>query len=166
MHNTLVAIRGAARWAMQNNLASTQTKKPLPTGKTGKDKRRAYNLKSNDRGARTIGGAICAVKLDLSHPLCYGYGFDEMSVFRRGTMFMKGAKNPYATPVVYAENPLQSGYISKDNLKLLQNSAVVVAEKHGAGHIILFADNPNFRGFWYGTNKLFLNSLFFAPVIR
>ncbi|KAA3613688.1 MAG: zinc carboxypeptidase [Calditrichaeota bacterium] len=164
--NTLVAIRGAASWAIQSNLASTQTKKPELTGKNETDNRRAYRLKSYDRGARTIGGAICAVKLDLSHPLCYGYTFDEMSVFRRGTMFMNAAKSPYATPVVYAENPLQSGYISKTNLDLLQNTAVVVAEKHGSGQIILFADNPNFRGFWYGTNKLFLNSLFFAPIIR
>jgi len=117
-------------------------------------------------GARSIGGAICAVKMDLTHPLCYGYSFDEMSVLRRGTMFMKAGKSPYGTPVVYAQNPLQSGYIARKNLELLENSAVVVAENHGRGHIVLFADNPNFRGFWYGTNKLFLNSLFFAPIIR
>jgi len=24
----------------------------------------------------------------------------------------------------------------------------------------MFADNPNFRGSWYGTNRLFLNALF------
>ena len=30
------------------------------------------------------------------------------------------------------------------------------------GSVILFADNPNFRGYWYGTNKLFLNALFFS----
>jgi len=26
-------------------------------------------------------------------------------------------------------------------------------------------DNPNFRGAWYGTNKLFFNALFFGSVI-
>jgi hypothetical protein len=28
------------------------------------------------------------------------------------------------------------------------------------------AENPNFRAFWYGTNRLLLNALFFAPLIR
>jgi hypothetical protein len=27
-------------------------------------------------------------------------------------------------------------------------------------------DNPNFRGYWYGGNKLFLNALFFGSVIQ
>jgi hypothetical protein len=26
-------------------------------------------------------------------------------------------------------------------------------------------NNPNFRAFWFGTNKLFANSLFFGAVI-
>ena len=38
----------------------------------------------------------------------------------------------------------------------------LIAERSGAGSVILFADNPNFRGYWYGTNKLFLNALFFS----
>ena len=28
--------------------------------------------------------------------------------------------------------------------------------------IIGFSDNPNFRAFWYGTNKLFANAIFFG----
>ncbi|MCA9731344.1 MAG: zinc carboxypeptidase [Deferribacteres bacterium] len=164
--NTLVAVRGAVNWLMKNNIVITQTKKMQSPGIVNPDNRRAYGLQGNDRGARTIGGAICAVKLDLSHPICYGYSYDEMSVFRRGTLFMKAAKNPYSTPVVYAENPLQSGYISNENLELLKDTAVIVTEKHGNGRIVLFADNPNFRGFWFGTNKLFLNSLFFAQAIQ
>jgi len=31
--------------------------------------------------------------------------------------------------------------------------------------VILFADDPNFRGTWFGTNKLFLNALFFGSLI-
>ncbi len=36
----------------------------------------------------------------------------------------------------------------------------------GNGKVIFFADNPNFRGTWYGTNKLFLNALFFGSHIN
>lgn len=31
--------------------------------------------------------------------------------------------------------------------------------------MILFADEPNFRGTWYGTNKLFLNALFLGSIM-
>ena len=41
-------------------------------------------------------------------------------------------------------------------------AAALIAERKGDGSVILFADDPNFRGIWYGTNKLFLNALFFS----
>ena len=36
---------------------------------------------------------------------------------------------------------------------------------HGSGKdvkVIVFTDNTNFRAFWYGTNKLLMNAVFFA----
>ena len=55
-----------------------------------------------------------------------------------------------------------SGYASEANQTLLQDTAALTAERMGKGSVILFADDPNFRAIWYGTNKLFLNSLFFS----
>jgi hypothetical protein len=67
---------------------------------------------------------------------------------------------------MYTPRPLASGFISKPNeLKLRGTAAVDVADV-GAGRIISMVDNPNFRAFWYGTNKLFLNSIFFGPLMR
>ena len=39
---------------------------------------------------------------------------------------------------------------------------MAIAERMGRGSVILFADNPNFRAYFFGTNKLFMNSLFFS----
>ena len=39
-------------------------------------------------------------------------------------------------------------------------SAGVLGTVHTSPSIQVFADNPNFRGTWYGTNKLFLNAIF------
>jgi hypothetical protein len=44
----------------------------------------------------------------------------------------------------------------------LAGTPSLIAERSGDGSVILFADNPNFRGYWYGTNKLFLNAVFFS----
>ena len=41
----------------------------------------------------------------------------------------------------------------------------VIALNVGAGRVIAMSENPNFRAFWYGTNKLFLNALFFGNLI-
>jgi len=35
----------------------------------------------------------------------------------------------------------------------------------GSGKVINLADNPNFRAFWFGTNKLFANAIFFGSII-
>jgi hypothetical protein len=42
---------------------------------------------------------------------------------------------------------------------------VIRVASQGRGRIVGFADNPNFRAFWFGTNKLFMNSIFFGQVI-
>jgi hypothetical protein len=31
--------------------------------------------------------------------------------------------------------------------------------------VVLFADDPTYRSYWLGTNRIFLNSLFFANLI-
>ena len=41
-----------------------------------------------------------------------------------------------------------------------KNTASLIVSKLGSGRAIVFADNPNFRGSWYGTNRLFLNGIF------
>ena len=79
---------------------------------------------------------------------------------------MQPERDPFVNVVQYLERPLLSGYISKKNLEILQNSAVVCANRLGEGVVIRMVDNPNFRGVWYGTNKLFANALFFGGAIK
>ena len=42
----------------------------------------------------------------------------------------------------------------------------MIAERHSRGLVVRFADNPLFRGFWRGTERLFENSLYFGQVVR
>jgi len=32
--------------------------------------------------------------------------------------------------------------------------------------VISLYDNTNFRAYWYGTNKVFMNAVFFGQIIR
>jgi hypothetical protein len=47
---------------------------------------------------------------------------------------------------------------------LARGSASIEAHGVGSGSVILMMDNPNFRAFWWGTNGLFLNAVFFGSV--
>jgi hypothetical protein len=79
---------------------------------------------------------------------------------------MERSASPYANPLMYTARPLASGFISKANELKLRNTAAVDITDVGTGRIISMVDNPNFRAFWYGTNKLFLNSIFFGQLMR
>ena len=162
--NTLIAMRGAVRWAKTNGLANV-TFKTEPTRPETGNERRPYTQRSADQGANVIGGAIFEAKMDLTHPLAYGYSDETLPVFRNTRQFLEVTKNDYATPLVYSQNPLLAGYISDRNLDQLRGSAAVVVAGRGRGRVICMSDNPNFRAFWWGTNKLFANAVFFGDVI-
>ena len=121
-----------------------------------------YSDREQVDGAQRVQGAIFGADADLTHPLAYGYGQKTISLFKANRVFMEKSKNPYATPFFYGGNPLQSGWVSKENKDAIRNSAAVIVNAVGAGRVINIADNPNFRAFWLGGSKLFLNAIFFG----
>ena len=62
-------------------------------------------------------------------------------------------------------SPRLSGYVHSANLEKIKLSVSLGVSTVGQGRVILFVDDPTFRGFWYGTNKLFFNALFFGSLI-
>lgn len=159
---TIIAMQRAGKWLSGNNFTSVRYKKSNENDSIG---RRPYESLSDTRGAQLIAGAIFEAQLDLTHPLAFGYTRENISLFRNSQDFMHVSGSGYANPVVYSGQPLQAGYISDPMLEKLRNTAAIQVSKLGSGKIITFTDNPNFRAFWYGTNKLFMNSLFFGPII-
>jgi Zinc carboxypeptidase len=132
-----------------------------------KDKQspRPYALLDEYRGAQESPGAIFEVSVDLTHPLLYGYENEKLAIFKSNNIFLEKSKNPYANPLIFGATPLTSGYISKQNYAQLKNTTVAGVSAMGQGRIIGFTDNLAFRAFWLGTNKLFTNAIFYAPII-
>jgi len=75
---------------------------------------------------------------------------------------MEADENSYNNPIQYTASPLLAGYISKPNLEELTNTVPFKTESYGRGQVVYFTDNTNFRAFWYGTNKLLMNAIFFG----
>lgn len=162
---TLIAYRNALRWAKSQGFANIEFIDDDEEGEKEEVQVRPYVKQGPDSGAEYIGGSIFNAKLDLTHPLGYGYSDDEITVFRSTTTFMEKGKNPYSTPLYYTDDPLASGYSNEENLEKAKGSAAIVVSRLGGGRVITMADNPNFRAFWYGTNKLFANAVFFGHTI-
>jgi hypothetical protein len=98
--------------------------------------------------------------------LAYGYRRSNLPVFRHHREFLKVEDDPYAVVAAYSENPLLSGYVSSENLAKMGNTPAVLADRLKRGAVVRLLDDPNFRAVWYGTNKLFLNALFFGGILE
>lgn len=153
----LIGYKNAGRWLNSNELLKMKFKTRKDTATNI-----SFEQAGNYRGAQVIGGAIFETKLDRSHPIAFGYKNKKLPVFRNSTIFLEPDQNSYNNPILYTKNPLLSGYISAPNLKDLANTSAFKVGDQGRGTIIYFTDNHNFRAFWYGTNKLLMNAIFFG----
>ena len=159
----LIVTEEAVQWASQNGIGNVSFKK----AKTPVDSSRKLPYVDREQidGAQQVSGAIFGAEADLTHPLAYGYNQKVISLFKANRVFMEKSKNPFATPFYYGSQPLQSGWVSKENADAIKNSAAVVVNTVGGGRVISIADNPNFRAFWLGGTKLMMNALFFGRMI-
>jgi len=153
---TLIGYRNAAQFFKNSGLMNIDFARPKNDAKNI-----SFEQKQDFSGAQYIGGAIFEATIDRSHPINFGYTRNKVALFRNTTFFVKPDKQSYNNPIQYTKTPLLSGYISKKNLDSLATTVPFRHNDLGKGDIILFTDNTNFRAFWYGTNKLLMNAIFF-----
>ena len=153
---TLIAYKNALKWLNSKKLMKIDFKKNELIAKNI-----SFEQRRDFRGAQVIGGSIFETQLDRSHPINFGYKNDKIPMFRNSTLFINPDKNSYNNPIQYTKAPLLAGYISKRNLDSLSGTVPLKISRLGRGNIIAFTNNTNFRAFWYGTNKLLMNAIFF-----
>ncbi|MEL6668865.1 MAG: M14 family zinc carboxypeptidase [Bacteroidota bacterium] len=161
--NVLITEKRAGSWAAANGLADLVVASGYSS--SSDDSRRPYQLRDRDRGSRVLGGAIFEAKGDLTNPLLFGFRREEVPIFKRGLLRFELPSNPYASPLTFGEGSLLSGYSPRGFEENLSNTAAIVVSSVSGGRTISFADNPNFRAFWFGNNRLFFNALFFGSTI-
>jgi len=154
---SLIGYKNTGNWFNSNDLLKIQFKKRKDTAKNI-----SFEQRNKFSGAQVIGGSIFNTKLDRSHPIAFGYHREYLPVFRNSTLFVEPDKDSYKNPILYTDTPLLSGYISEENLSDLKNTVPFKVSRSGKGRVIYFTDNTNFRAFWYGTNKLLMNAIFFG----
>lgn len=182
---TLVTMGRAAQWAGKKEIAALEfggrdsdgargvgasrapaAAQPVATTNDGEGRRFPYGSASDREAQKLVAGALFAASIDPTHPLGYGFSSERITFCRTNTLILKAAKSPYETPAVYTEQPLKAGFASEANQKQIANSAAIVALPTGRGAVVAMPDDPNFRGFWYGGNRVFFNAIFYGSAIR
>ena len=156
----LIAYKNSINWLKKTKLIEVKELKKDITAKNI-----SFEERSAFFGAQRIGGAIFNTKIDRSHPINFGQTNTTMPIFRNSTIFIEKDKESYNNPILYTNKPLLSGYISEENIDLLKLTSPLKINKIGKGKVIYLTDNTNFRAFWYGTNKILMNAIFFGNIM-
>ena len=160
--NTIISIGSGSKLLIDKKLVSEELTKK---GKSDTVDYLPYGDSRENRGKERIGGVILNTQIDLTHPLAFGYENNSLPVYKNNSIWLKPSKNEYSSVVRYSDNSLIDGFLSETNKKMLSESVSLVVSKIGSGIAVMFSDNPNFRGAWYGTNRLFLNAIFLGDRI-
>ncbi len=158
--NTLITIARGSSWAISKKLINESL---VESKKDSTHSRKNYVDAREFIGRERIGGVILKADIDLTHPIAFGYNDNSIPVYKNNNVFINKTKNDYSSVATYSKDFHIDGYISETNREdFIPGSASIIISKVGSGRVVVFADNPNFRGTWYGTNKLFLNAIFFG----
>jgi hypothetical protein len=58
-----------------------------------------------------------------------------------------------------------SGYTPRGTEEQAKGAVALSIHSKGRGKVIAIHDNPVFRGYWWGGNRLLNNAIFFGPII-
>ncbi len=113
-------------------------------------------------------GAIMRATVDRTTYLTYGLEQDELPVLLSGGSFFRYSKEG-SNALVFDAKPKRpltvSGFVWEGNTeKLLAGTAYIIDEPMGGGHVILFAEEPVFRGIFRATTRPFFNSILLSGV--
>ncbi|WP_241971848.1 M14 family zinc carboxypeptidase [Aliidiomarina taiwanensis] len=162
---TIIGQKGGAVWLSENNLlkatpvAQSAFEEQFPTEGL------SYGDRSDFFAQQRVAGAIFNAKLDLTHPLTVGYPRNELPVFKNSTVAFEVNEAPFVDVARYTEQPVLAGFTSEGNRAVLGGKSAIVAHRLGAGRVIGFADNLNFRAFFWGTSKLLSNAIYWSQYV-
>lgn len=106
-------------------------------------------------------GALLRVTLDKEHWLTAGLDTEIQVVMEGSRMFMPLKLNQGVNVGVYAEKDrvIAAGFMWPEAQSLIREKAFLMHVPVGRGHVIAFAEDPNYRAFTEATGLLFINAV-------
>ena len=125
-----------------------------------------------DARAVDVPGAIVRVELDREYWLAAGYGETTFPALVNGARLYVPPEGPPSADrrvvgrYVPRDSLLISGHVWDESLDRLPGKVFLYEERVGAGRVIAFAEEVNWRSYWRGANRLFLNAVVIGPSAR
>jgi hypothetical protein len=180
---TLVTMAESSRWAASVKLLETPTELrggkpdvPPPSGGASAGAAPAGNEKGafayetaiqpeRERPEITPGG-ILRVSLDQEHWLSSGQDADLQVLVEGNRVFTPIRLDKGRNVGVFApkDRLVASGLVWDEARDQLAQKAYLVHQPVGQGHLVAFAEEPNYRAFTEATALLFMNAVLLGPV--
>ncbi len=190
---TLITIGEATRWLTNDKVGLLATSRELKGGKpdkpektsekskqpqgaqkgtpseSGKETQKTFDPEKSIQPEKELPaaapGSIMRVSLDTEHWLAFGYDGDANVLVSSRNIFtpVKLDKGRNVGLYMPEDKVLVSGFIWEDTKKQMASKAYLMHQSHGRGHVVAFAEDPNYRAFMDGLNLLFLNAIFLGP---
>jgi hypothetical protein len=185
---TLVALGEASRWLTRAKTGLLDTRTELrdgrperqppadeeedeeePAAKPKEEKPEPFELEKAIQPERerpdAVPGALLRVTLDPEHWLAAGTD-GEIHAIVEGRRVFTPLKLDKGTNVgVYAKKDevVGSGFVWDDVRNLVAQKAFLMHQPIGQGHVVAFAEDPNYRGYAEATELLFMNAVLLGP---
>ncbi len=124
------------------------------------DRKRAYDERQRLRAMQVGDGSIYPVKLDLSHPLAWGYPNAPYYTLRTESDRFSLLAGGWNVGTYDEDTRSVSGFVGARANRELDGGLAFGTLPIGRGSITYFSDNPLFRGFWENGKLMFDNAVF------
>jgi hypothetical protein len=172
---TLVTLGEASRWAAREATGLLDTRTEWRDGSPESDgpqqgarvdaARRAGDYEQAIQPARElpelVPGALLRVSLDLDHWMSAGTDGEIQTMVESRRVFSPIKLDRGRNVGIYApkDRLIASGLLWPDSLNQLPQKAFLIYQPLGQGHIIAFAEDPNYRAYAEATEFLFMNAV-------
>jgi hypothetical protein len=176
---TLITMGGASAWAAREDINLTSARavgadaKPDSAANAKSDSTRriaddplAVTSPSSISGRPApLPGSHFDAVLDRTHWLTSGFANQRLTVLLDGSTFLTLSKEGANVGVFPRAGTMhRAGFVWPENTeRLLRNTAMLIEEPTGGGHVVLFANEPLFRAWWHALDRLVLNAIVLGP---
>lgn len=181
---TLVTLGEASRWAARENVGLLETRTEMRDGRpetepAAGDKPDAKKpegpapaafdfekaIQPERERPEATPGAMLRVTLDPEHWLSAGTDGEVQAIVEGQRVFRPITLDKGRNVGVYQvkEKLVAGGLAWPEAQALLAQKAFLLHQPMGRGHVIAFAEDPNYRAFTEGTQLLFINAVLLGP---
>lgn len=162
---TLILVGGAAAWATDSKVKLLPSSLEMRSGEVIKGAGKKGAVKNAEKKPPLpVPGVFVWADVDDDHFVTWGFGKETLLHLNGDRIFspLKMTDGKNLVTVTGDADCLASGYCWPQTLKMLPGKPYIMYQQPGRGHIIAFADDPNYRSFSPHLQRLFFNSVFWS----